>query len=453
MPAALNRREFLGASAAAVHGAAAPAGRKPNIIFILGDDLGWGELGCYGQTKIATPHTDRLAAEGMRFTRAYAGASVCAPSRCCLMTGYHTGHARVRGNRRGWLLEQDVTVAQLLQKAGYRTGIVGKWGIGPAGTPGIPNRKGFDFWLGYLDQLHAHSYYPEHLWENEFEMFLNGNRGTSRKQYSHDIFTRAALRFIETNKDHPFFLYGAFTLPHVNNALGRDTGNGFEVPNDAPYSDRPWPQQEKNFASMIHRLDDTVGQIMAKLKHLGLDDNTIVMFSSDNGPDSISGHKTSFFNSKGSLRGEKGQFYEGGIRAPLIARWPGRIQPGTTCDHICALWDFLPTAGGIAGFAPPPGIDGLSFLPALLGKPQPRHEYLYWETPDGGSPRAARMGEWKALRKGEKAPIELYNLESDPNETQDVAAGNPRIVARFEEIMRAAHTPYSTKAMRNQLEI
>ena len=450
MSLALNRREFLGATAAA---AAAPAASKPNIVFILGDDLGWGELGCYGQTKIATPHTDRLAAEGIRFTRAYAGAAVCAPSRCCLMTGYHTGHARVRGNRRGWLLEQDVTAAQLLKKAGYRTGIFGKWGIGPAGTPGIPNRKGFDTWLGYLDQLHAHSYFPEHLWENEHEVFLAGNMGRSRKQYSHDVFTRAALRFIETNKDQPFFLYGAFTLPHLNNALGRDTGNGFEVPNDAPYSARDWPRQEKNFASMIHRLDDTVGQILAKLKQLGLDNNTIVMLASDNGPDSISGHKTEFFNSKGSLRGEKGQFYEGGIRAPLLARWPGRIQPGATSDHICALWDFLPTAAGLAGFAPPPKLDGISFLPALLGQKQPEHEYLYWETPDATAPSAARMGEWKAFRKSEKASIELYNLDRDPDEKTNLAAKNPAVAARLAEIMRAAHTPYSTQAMRNQLDI
>lgn len=449
MPLALNRREFLAAAAVASRAAAS----KPNIIFILADDLGWGDLGCYGQTKIATPHIDRLAVEGMRFTRAYSGGAVCAPTRCCLMTGYHTGHARVRGNRRGHLLEQDVTVAQLLKQAGYRTGIFGKWGIGPAGTPGIPNRKGFDTWIGYLDQLHAHSYYPEHLWENESEMFINGNRGRSRKQYSHDIFTRAALRFIEANRGQPFFLYAAFTVPHVNNSLARDTGNGFEVPDDAPYSARDWPQVEKNYASMVHRLDDSVGQMLARLQQLGLDRNTIVIFSSDNGPDSISGHKTGFFNSKGALRGEKGEFYEGGIRVPLIARWPGRIQPGATTGHLCALWDFLPTAGALGGFSPPPGIDGISFLPALVGQAQPRHEYLYWEGPDAKSPRAARMGDWKALRRSENAAMELYDLARDPNETTNVSARNPGIAARMAEIMRAAHTPYNTPPMRNQLEI
>lgn len=446
----MNRREFIGSLAAT--GALATEARKPNIIYILADDLGFGELGCYGQEKIATPNIDRLAGEGVKFTQAYSGGAVCAPTRCCLMTGMHTGHARMRGNRRGFLREEDRTVAELLKSAGYRTGVFGKWGLGPAGTPGTPNRKGFDEWIGYLDQMHAHSYFPQHLWENEREMFISENLGHARRAFSHDILTRACLRFIENHQSRPFFLYAAFTIPHVNNELGRESGNGYEVPNDEPYTGRPWPQAEKNFASMIHRLDDSVGQIMTRLKQLGLDNDTVVMFSSDNGPDTIAGHSTAFFESKRNLRGEKGDFYEGGIRVPLIARWPGRIPSGATSRFVTASWDLMPTAAEIAGIRPPAGIDGVSILPALLGREQSPHEYMYWETAEGGATRAVRMENWKALRKA-NSKLELYNLAEDPSETRDVAARNPKVAARMIEIMESARTEDREKVYRNTLQV
>ncbi len=447
----MNRREFLLTLAAS--SAMRAEERPPNLIFILADDMGFGDIGCYGQRQIATPHLDALASEGMRFTQAYSGAAVCAPSRCSLMLGRHTGHTQIRANRGGSLGAGDVTIAAALRKLGYHTGAFGKWGVGPVGTDGVPNKQGFDEWLGYVDQLHAHSYFPEHLWQNDREMMLTGNMGTSRKQYSHDIFTRASLRFIERNRKAPFFLYVPFTIPHVNNELARDTGNGFEVPNDAPYHDRDWPQPERNYASMIHRLDQSLGQIVAKVKESGLDQQTLIIFSSDNGPETLGGHTVDFFRSKGSLRGKKLELWEGGVRAPLIARWPGHIAAGATTDHLCAAWDVLPTAVELAGGAPPSGVDGVSFLPALLGKPQNPHEFLYWETLDKGFWQAVRMGDWKAHRRGENGPIELYNLRDDPAESRDVASAQPETVRRIAGIMAKERTPYKLKKYSNALTL
>jgi len=315
----INRRQFLemmGAVAGdrSLAFAAQRSLRKPNIIFILADDLGYGDLGCYGQKQMATPNLDRLAQEGVRFTQAYAGSTVCAPSRCALMTGLHMGHARIRGNARFPLRPADLTVAELLKGAGYRTGLIGKWGLGEACSTGIPNAKGFDEWLGYLNQQHAHNYFPEFLWENQREVFLAGNMGT-RKQYSHDLFTDRALQFLQGHRDQPFFLYLAYTIPHANNELGRETGNGMDVPGDAPYSGKDWPQVERNFAAMVHRLDADVGKVLEQLKKLGLDEDTIVFFSSDNGPHREGGHDPDFFDSNGPLRGIKRDLYEGGIRA------------------------------------------------------------------------------------------------------------------------------------------
>ncbi len=432
-----NRREFL--KTAAAPALAQGGARRPNILFILADDLGYGDLGCYGQERIPTPHIDRIGAEGMRFTQSYAGSTVCAPSRCCLMTGLDTGHARIRGNARVPLRPTDVTVARLLKSAGYRTGIIGKWGLGNAGSTGIPNLQGFDEWFGYLDQQHAHSYYPDHLWENQEERILPGNLGT-RQQYSHDLFTERALNFLEKNGGaRPFFLYLAYTIPHANNELGRATGNGMEVPGDEPFSSRPWPQTEKNFAAMLTRLDGDVGRILAKLESLGLDGNTLVFFSSDNGPHREGGHEPEFFRSSGPLRGIKRDLYEGGIRVPMLARWPGRIRPGAS-DQVWAFWDFLPTAAEIAGIQPPAGISGISMLPALEGRRQRQHEFLYWEFHERGFSQAVRAGDWKGVRLGTRRPLELYHLRDDPGEKSDVASRYPAEAAKLEQLLARART-------------
>lgn len=437
----LNRREFLGTLAATAL-EARPAARKPNIIFILADDLGYGDLGCYGQKRIQTPNLDLLAAEGVRFTQAYAGSTVCAPSRCALMTGRHMGHAWVRGNRYPDLplRPPDVTVTEILKSAGYVTGLFGKWSLGGLGTTGYPTTKGFDEWFGYLSQTHAHNYYPEHLLENNSAYLLRGNFGAKKEDYAHDLFTQRALDFIGRHKDQPFFLHICYTIPHANNEMGRDTGNGMEVPSDAPYSDRSWPQQEKNFAAMVTRMDSDVGKIMEQLKASGVDADTIVFFSSDNGPHKEGGHDADFFDSNGPLRGIKRDLYEGGIRVPTLARWPGKIQPGRVSDQVWAFWDFPPTAAELAGVTPPSGIDGISIVPELLGKAQKNHEYLYWEFHEGGFKQAARMGDWKGVRLGTRHPVELYNLKEDIGEHSNVATKHPEIVAQIEDILKSART-------------
>ncbi len=419
--------------------------RKPNIIFILADDLGYGDLGCYGQKQIRTPNIDRMAAEGMRFTQCYAGSTVCAPSRCALMTGRHTGHGTVRGNALVPLRPQDVTVAEVLKQAGYATGLVGKWGLGEAGSTGVPNRKGFDYFFGYLNQVHAHNYYPDYLWKNQERYPLPGNVvknnvASKRTQYSNDLFTTEALGFVEKHRDQPFFLYLAYTIPHANNERGKIEGNGMEVPSDAPYTDKPWPQVEKNHAAMITRLDTYVGQVFAKLKQLGLDDRTIVFFSSDNGPHKEGGANPAFFHSSGPLRGYKRAMYEGGIRIPMIVRWPGKVKAGVVSDQVWAFWDFLPTAAELAGAKAPADIDGISVVPTLLGKgDQKQHEFLYWEFHEGGSKQAVRMGDWKAVRAvGGK--LELYDLKHDVSETRNVAAQHPDMVARIEAYLKGART-------------
>jgi arylsulfatase A-like enzyme len=434
----LNRREFLTGLAGSVAAAQVRASR-PNILFILADDLGYGDVGVFGQKVVATPNIDRIAAEGVRFTQSYAGCTVCAPSRCCLMTGYHTGHARIRGNAKVPLEAGDITVAKVLKQAGYRTGIVGKWGLGGAYTDGIPNLQGFDDWFGYLDQTYAHTYYPQSLWDNKEEKIIQRNLG-KRQQWVQDLFTERALKFLDNQSKDPFFLYLAYTSPHANDELGRDVGDGMEVPSDEPFTNKPWPQVEKNFASMVTRLDRDVGRVMAQLKKTGQDQNTLVFFTSDNGPHQEGGHDPKFFHSGGPLRGIKRDLYEGGIREPGMARWPGRIKPGTTSDQVWAFWDFLPTAAELAGVEPPQGIDGVSMLPALVGKPQRNHEYLYWEFHERGFSQAVRTGDWKGVRLGTKRPIELYDLKSDLSESNDVAAAHPDIVRKMAEIMQSART-------------
>jgi len=414
--------------------------RKPNIIFILADDLGYGDLGCYGQKQVKTPNLDKLAAEGVRFTQCYAGHTVCAPSRCCLMTGMHTGHARIRANVLVPLRAEDTIVAEVLKGAGYATGIIGKWGLGEPRTSGIPNEKGFDEWFGYLNQRHAHNYYPEYLWRNREKETIKENLGGKKGAYSHDLFTAEAMRFVERHAAEPFFLYLAYTIPHANNELTRLTKNGMEVPSDEPYSDKDWPQPQKNFAAMVTRMDRDIGRLIALLKKLGIDENTVVFFSSDNGPHREGGANPNFFNSAGPLRGIKRDLYEGGIRVPMIVRWPGRMRPGAVSDQVWAFWDFLPTAADIAGLEPPGKIDGISMLPALLGKDQEDHDYLYWEFSRRKFMQAVRMGDWKGIRLDTGAPIELYDLAKDIGEKNNVAAEHPDIVADIARIMKEAHT-------------
>ena len=424
------------------------AQRKPNIIIILADDLGYGDLGSYGQKMIRTPHLDRMAKEGIRFTDFYAASPVCAPSRASLMTGQHQGHAYIRGNttqvpvpgqsgpaaRRLPLRPQDVTVAEVLKAAGYATGVIGKWGLGEPDTTGIPNRQGFDYFFGYLNQTHAHNYYPDYLWRNQERVTLP--KGT----YTHDLFTKDAIEFIRRERSRPFFLYLAYTIPHANNELGRETGNGMEVPTDAPYSNERWPQQQRNYAAMVTRMDTDIGKIIALLKELGLDDNTVVFFSSDNGPQGRDegGFDPDFFASHGAFRGIKRDLYEGGIRVPMIARWPGKIKAGQVSRQAWTNWDFLPTAAALASAKPPNGIDGVSMLPALLGRQQKEREYFYWEFHEGEFAQAVRLGRWKGIRKGFNKPVELYDLQTDIGETRNLSAKHAEIVRRMEEIMRTA---------------
>jgi arylsulfatase A-like enzyme len=448
----ISRREMLqGAVAAAgaltLHGNAAFAQKaKPNIIFILADDLGYGDLGCYGQQQILTPNLDRMAAEGTRFTQCYAGSTVCAPSRCCLMTGLHSGHAYVRGNARLPLRPEDATVAEMLENQGYKTALIGKWGLGNEGTTGEPKNQGFDYSFGYLDQHHAHNYYPEKLIRNGAYVSIDGNKenppgiAVERNQYSHDLFMQEAYDFVSANKANPFFLYLALTIPHANNERGNAEGDGMEVPDAGPYADKDWPQVQKHKAAMITRMDTDIGKLFDKLKSLGIDENTIVFFSSDNGPHKEGGVDPTFFSSGGGLRGTKRDLYEGGVRVPGIARWPGHVPAGTTSNQIWAFWDILPTLGELTGAPIQKGLDGISVLPALLGKPQSQqHEYLYWEFHERGSKQAVRAGDWKGVRFYGGA-FELYNLKEDLAETKDVSLEHPDVVKQLQGYMDSART-------------
>lgn len=421
--------------------------RKPNIIFIMADDLGYGDLGCYGQKQIKTPNIDRLAAEGMRFTNCYAGSTVCAPSRCVLMTGLHTGHCFIRGNGKDNLRPSDVTVAKLLKGAGYTTGLCGKWGLGHEGSTGLPTRQGFDYFYGYLDQHHAHNYYPSFLIRNGKRVKLRNvvpgegkwGQGVATKKidYSHDLIAEEALAFIDRSKDKTFFLYLALTIPHANNEAGR---RGMEVPSYGQYADKDWPEPQKGIAAMISLMDRDIGRLMARLKQHGIDDDTIVMFTSDNGPHREGGNNPEFFDSNGPLRGIKRAMYDGGIRVPMIVRWPGHVKAGTTTDHVCAAVDLMPTAAALAGVKPPKNIDGLSYLPALLGKQQPQHEFLYWEFYEGGFKQSVRMGPWKGVRRG-FGPLELYNVNDEIGERSNVAPQHPEVVAKIKSHMQSAHVP------------
>lgn len=434
---------------------------KPNIIYILTDDMGYSDLGCFGAKHIKTPNIDRLAAEGVRFTQHYAGTSVSAPSRCSLMTGLHTGHCQVRGNAEHPtggqmpLAENTPTVARLLQQAGYKTALIGKWGMGDPGTTGEPSKQGFDHYFGYTCQIRAHNHYPEFLIRNGEKVMLDnkvtyrdssewhrgrGSYTTEMRQNAHHLFTNEALAFIEENQKNPFFIYMAVVIPHDNGEA--PAGKRYELPSYAPYDTcQGWTEEEKGYAAQITLLDAEVGKIMDKLKDLNLDENTLIVFTSDNG-----GNSPGFFDkeSNGIYRGIKRDMYEGGVRIPFIARWKGHIEAGRTSEHVSAFWDFLPTACEMAGIEAPKNTDGISYLPELLGKPQPQHEYLYWEFHEQGKKQGVRLGNWKGIRlnvaQNPNGPIELYDLATDPSENINVADKHPDVVSKIDSLMKASHT-------------
>jgi arylsulfatase len=424
----------------------------------MADDLGYAELGCYGQEQIQTPSVDRMAAEGLRFTQFYSGSPVCASARCVFMTGLHTGHAHIRSNSEVQpegqkpIPNEAVTIAELLRERGYATGAMGKWGLGGPDSGGLPTRQGFDHWFGYLCQRQAHNFYPRYLWRNETKVPLSGNdRGLTGEQYSHDLIAEEAVQFISDHRHEPFFLYVPFTIPHLAIQVPEDSlalyrGRWPDPPYDG---DRylPHPAPRAGYAAMVSRMDRDVGRILDLVKRLGLDEDTIVFFTSDNGPtyNRLGGSDSEFFDSNGPLRGYKGSLYEGGIRVPLVVRAPGRIESGRTTDHVAAFWDVLPTLVELAGGTPPDGIDGINFLPELTGHgEQPEHEYLYWEFPSYGRQQAVRLGDWKGVRQNMargNMEIELYNLSDDIGESQNVAAEHAHVVARVEQIMREARVP------------
>ncbi|MBM3852369.1 MAG: arylsulfatase [Verrucomicrobia bacterium] len=448
---------LLAAPAASL--AAAPAA-PPNIIYIMADDLGYGDIGPFGQKKIRTPNLDRMAAEGTSFDHFYAGACVCSPTRSALMTGQHTGHTRVRGNHgqagisRVPLKADDITVAEVLKSAGYATAIAGKWGLGEPGNEGIPNRQGFDHWFGYLNNDLAEFYYPEKIWKNEQEIALPGNLDGKRGQYSNDLMTEEALAFLASNRTRPFFLYLAYTIPHSllevpDDSLAEYLGKFEEPPATEKGNKNATPTPRATFAAMVTRLDREVGRLFARLRDLGLDQNTIVFFCSDNGaPDRQP--LTQFFGSYGAFRGKKGTLFEGGTRVPMIVRWPGHVPAGRRSDFVWAGWDFLPTAAALAGVPTqgssktgarlPPNLDGINVLPALRGERLDVDRVLYWEHHANRFFQAIRAGNLKAYRESPDTPPEIFDLRADPGETRNLAASQPAFVARATELFRTSRT-------------
>ncbi len=428
------------------------ADRPPNIVFVLADDLGYGDLGCFGQQRFTTPRLDELAARGMRLTQHYAGSTVCAPSRCALMTGLHTGHCAVRGNTEHRPEGQEpmpgdvVTMADLLKDAGYATGAFGKWGLGYPGSVSDPLGSGFDEFYGYNCQRHAHRYYTDYLWDGDRRVDIDPNA------YTHELIFARALDFIRTHKDGPFFCYLPVTIPHA----------ALEIPEEdrAPFR-KQFAQFENvvgkydgadvinpiaSFAAMVNRLDGDVGRLVDLLAELGIDGNTIIVFTSDNGPHQEGGHRPKFFDSNGPYRGFKRDMYEGGIREPTIAYWPGHVAAGAQRDFASAGWDWLPTFCDLAGVATPASLDGVSLKPTLTGEgKQQSHDYLYWEFHEQGGKQAVRRGPWKSVRLGvgenARATPELYNLDNDPGETTDLAASEPAVLAELVELMDEAHEP------------
>ena len=429
---------------------AASSAQRPNIVFIMADDLGYGDIRPFGQKIIRTPNLDRLAAEGTCFTQYYAGGSVCSPTRSVLMTGQHTGHTRIRGNHgqtglaRVPLKASDVTVAKVMKSAGYATAIAGKWGLGEPGTEGIPNRQGFDRWFGYLNNDLAEFYYPEKIWRNEEEITLPGNIGGRRGQYSNDLMTEEALSFIDENQSKPFFLYLAYTIPHSLLEVPEDSlveyrGKFPEPAAEATGGKNNVPEPRGTFAAMVTRLDREVGRVLGRLQKHGLEKNTVVFFCSDNGAPNRAG-LADYFGSTAGFRGHKGSLFEGGIRAPMIVRWPGQVPAGKRSDYAWGGWDVLPTAAALAGAATPPGIDGISVVPALRGEVKERSGHFYWEHHQKTFSQAVREGRLKAVRETPSAPILVFDLAADPAETRDIAALQPAFVARAKELFRTARS-------------
>ena len=436
----MTRREWLASATASV--GLAQRSSKPNVVFILADDLGIGDLGCYGQKEIATPNIDALAAQGTRFTSAYAGSTVCAPSRCSLMTGYHCGHTRIRGNGKNELVlrKEDVVIPEILKTAGYNTGMFGKWALGALGQPGYPTKKGWDEWFGFYSQVHAHRYYPEALLHNDTLVELLGNTGTKKQDYAPDVIHNQALRWLDKQKaETPFFMYYTSVIPHTNNELGRDTGNGQEVPEDAPYGAKSWPQVEKNFAAMVSRLDRHVASLVDKLKEKKVYENTLIVFTSDNGAHQEGGHKFDFFDSNGPLNGIKRSLTEGGIRVPAIAVWADQIPAGKVNDTPWAFWDVMPTLASIAGTQAPKGIDGMNVIDVWKGKSTATHPYYYWEFHEGGFAQAIRKGNWKCIRE-KTGTVKLFDLAKDLGEETNLASSNANLVAELTALMKTART-------------
>lgn len=460
---------------------------KPNIIYIYADDMGYAELGCYGQQKIRTPNLDQLASEGIRFTQHYTSMPVCAPARCMLLTGKHSGHSYIRGNYEmgGFadsleggqmpLYPGAFTLGRMLQQSGYKTACIGKWGMGMANTTGNPNEQGFDYFYGYLDQKQAHNFYPTHLWENgkpdrlnnpviDVHRKLTPETATPEafayyrgNDYAIDKMAQKAQAFVRQNKNNPFFLYLPFTVPHVSlqapEAAVKEYIGKF---NDGQTAERPYlgqqgyastPYPRATYAGMITYMDKQVGQLMQLLKDLKIEDNTIVLFSSDNGATFNGGVEAAYFNSVGGLRGLKMDVYEGGIREPMLARWPGNIKAGQVTDHVSVQYDLLATLAELVGYKQPFATDGLSFLPTLLGQStaQKQHPFLYWEYPEKGGQLAIRMGNWKAVktnvRKNRTGPWELYDLARDVSERTNLAAQHPDLIQQFNAIVAREHTP------------
>ena len=423
--------------------AAESAPAKPNIIFILSDDVAQGDLGCYGQKLIQTPNLDRMAGEGTRYTQAYCGTTVCAPSRTSLMTGLHMGHSPVRANREIGTEGQmplpagTFTVAQLLKSAGYSTACIGKWGMGMFDTTGSPLKLGFDHFYGYNCQRHAHSYFPKFLYNDDKRFELPGNDGNEKITgkgaiYAQDLIADETLKWVRAQQDKPFFLYYSVTLPHGT----------FQINDQGLYKDKPWTEQEKNYAAMVTRLDSDVGRLLTLLKELKLDEKTLVMLAGDNGssfpPDSALGKR--FNQASNGLRGFKRELYEGGLRNAGIARWPGVVPAARVSDEPWAFWDFLPTCAELSGAKIPANCkpDGFSLVSYLKGGAAPQREYFYWELHEGTPLQALRWGDWKAVRNGPSKPVEIYNLKTDAAESNNLAAAMPELVAKAEAMMKSA---------------